>query len=200
MHCFVSWSLILGGWSWIFGLRAWSWQLVLRPQNLEFSLRPLKFVEKKLETTTTLRKQQAQSWSISSFVHGEIKDKQTRQVQKMKISKCFWFSSSFLIKKVIKCSMNVNILIEDSGHLFRYKSEVTPVKKKSKVRHPAARLQFLQRSQFPTCAATPSLVTTYKNPSLHYSCQSLSWFRDACLGPIRAGEAGDCKHCRRANC
>ena len=33
-------------------------------------------------------KQQAQSWSISSFVHGEIKDKQTRQVQKMKISKC----------------------------------------------------------------------------------------------------------------
>ena len=55
--------------------------------------------------------------------------------------------------------MNVNILIEDSGHLFRYKSEVTPVKKKSKVRHPAARLQFLQRSQFPIFAAPPSLVT-----------------------------------------
>ena len=52
----------------------------------------------------------------------------------------------------------MNILIEDSGHLFRYKSEVTPVKKKSKVRqeslhgqklfcNPAARLQCLKCSQ-----------------------------------------------------
>ena len=83
--------------------------------------------------------------------------------------------------------MNVNILIEDSGHLFRYKSEVTPVKKKSKVRHPAARLQFLQRSQFPIFAAPPSQVTI----RTHLCTIAVSHYRDACLGPIRAGEAGD---------
>ena len=59
----------------------------------------------------------------------------------------------------------MNILIEDSGHLFRYKSEVTPVKKKSKVRqeslhgqklfcNPAARLQCSQPLNLCTIAVS----------------------------------------------